>query len=55
VAQNAIVIPLWQLGTYVAVSSGVRPKGRDGNAVALDPFDLFANVEQWELEAPPSR
>ena len=55
VAQTAIVIPLWQLGTYVALSSGVHPRDRHGNAVALDPFDLFANVEQWELTAEPVR
>jgi ABC-type oligopeptide transport system substrate-binding subunit len=55
VAQNAVLIPLWQLGTYVALAPGVRPKDRDDNPVALDPFDLFANVEHWELVAEPVR
>jgi hypothetical protein len=55
VAQDAIVIPLWQLGTYVALSSGVDPQDRHGNPAALDPFDLFANIEQWELTAEPIR
>jgi peptide/nickel transport system substrate-binding protein len=55
VAQNAIVIPLWQLGTYVALAPDVRPRNRDDRPVPLNPFDLFANVEHWHLEADPSR
>ena len=53
VAQSAIVIPLWQLGTYVALSPSVRPKDRAGNPVALNRFDLFGGVEHWELEVEP--
>ncbi len=53
IAREAVVVPLWQLGTYVAVAPGLHPKDRAGRAAALDPFDLFANVEHWELEAKP--
>jgi ABC-type transport system substrate-binding protein len=51
VARNGVLIPLWQLGTYVAISRSVHPKDRHGNAITLDPFDPFGNVEHWELEA----
>jgi ABC-type transport system substrate-binding protein len=46
VARTAIVIPLWQLDTYVAVADVVKD-------ATLDPLVLFGNVEQWRLE--PSR
>ena len=53
--QNAVMIPLWQLGTYVAVSETLRRKGPDGKPVELDPFDLYGDVADWELEAEPPR
>lgn len=44
VARSAAIIPLWQLDTYVAVSSSVQD-------ATLDPWVLFGNVERWRLEA----
>jgi peptide/nickel transport system substrate-binding protein len=44
IARNAIVIPLWQLKTYVAVSDRLE------NA-ALDPVTLYGDVERWTLKA----
>ena len=51
VAESAIVIPLWQLGTYVAISSNVVPRDRAGNPIVLDPFDPYGDVPFWELGA----
>jgi ABC-type oligopeptide transport system substrate-binding subunit len=51
VAEGAIVIPLWQLGTYVAVAPNVALLDRDGNAADLDPFDPYDTVPYWELKA----
>jgi ABC-type transport system substrate-binding protein len=42
VAQTAVIIPLWQLDTYMAISS--RLKARPESQA------LFANVEDWTLE-----
>ncbi|HWB12174.1 MAG TPA: ABC transporter substrate-binding protein [Pirellulales bacterium] len=42
IAQTAVIIPLWQLDTYVAV--GDRLKARP------ESHSLFANVEHWTLE-----
>ena len=60
VARKAIVIPLWQLDTYVAVSPRLRLQDSRGRTVAwerLDMFrnlDLFGDVEYWQLEAEGS-
>ncbi len=51
VAESAIVIPLWQLGTYVAVAPNVVLRDRDGNAADWDPFDPYGSVPYWELKA----
>jgi ABC-type transport system substrate-binding protein len=40
--EKAIVIPLWQLDTYVAVDDALRN-------VRLDPWVLYGNVEEWDL------
>ncbi len=48
VARNAILIPLWQLDTYVAVADNVRD-------AVLDPLVLFGNVEHWGLVPAPGR
>jgi hypothetical protein len=45
-ARSAILIPLWQLDTYVAVSDQLR-------YTALDPFDFYNGIENWELVARP--
>jgi ABC-type transport system substrate-binding protein len=42
VFENAIVIPLWQLDTYVAVDEALEN-------VRLDPWVLYGNVEEWDL------
>ncbi len=42
-ARSAVVIPLWQLDTYVAISAEVQ------NA-SLDPRVLFGQIERWRLE-----
>lgn len=42
IAQQALIVPLWQLDSYVAVSDSLK------NA-AFDPIYLFRNVENWEL------
>lgn len=44
IARNAIVIPLWQLKTYVAVSDRLED-------ARLDPFVLYGDVERWTLRA----
>lgn len=43
VFKNGIVIPLWQLDTYVAVDDALKN-------VWLDPWVLYGNVEQWNLQ-----
>ncbi|MBN2578161.1 MAG: hypothetical protein JXB10_04145 [Pirellulales bacterium] len=43
VARTAVVIPLWQLRTYVAVSQRLRD-------AVLDPLILFGNVERWKVD-----
>ena len=43
IARTAVVIPLWQLDTYVAVHASLK------NAT-LDPVSLFGNVEQWNIQ-----
>ena len=48
IARNAVVIPLWQLDTYVALANCVRE-------ATLDPFVLFGNIQHWELKAGPAR
>ncbi len=40
--KQAIVIPLWQLDTYVAVDEALT--------VRLDPWVLYGNVEEWDLK-----
>jgi ABC-type oligopeptide transport system substrate-binding subunit len=45
-ARNAVLIPLWQLDTYVAVSDQLRH-------TAFDPFDFYDGIENWELLARP--
>jgi len=61
VTSNAIIIPLWQLDTYVAVSRRLainNAKGPVGRLQRKDLFrnlDLFRDVEHWELKAGPSR
>jgi ABC-type transport system substrate-binding protein len=42
IATNAIVIPLWQLDTYVAVSDRLHN-------ITLDPWTLFGDVQDWSL------
>ena len=42
VARTALIIPLWQLDLYVALSDRL-------DNVTLDPYVLFGNVEQWTL------
>jgi MarR-like DNA-binding transcriptional regulator SgrR of sgrS sRNA len=42
IAKNAIVVPLWQLDTYVAVSERLQN-------VTLDPRTLFSDVQHWSL------
>ncbi len=41
--KNAIVIPLWQLDTYVGVDDALKN-------VRLDPWVLYGNVEEWDLQ-----
>jgi ABC-type transport system substrate-binding protein len=41
--KRAIVIPLWQLDTYVAVDDALKN-------VRLDPWVLYGNVEEWNLQ-----
>jgi hypothetical protein len=48
VNRKAIVIPLWQLDVYVAVSGRLAD-------VTLDPFILFGDVDQWRLRPLSSR
>jgi ABC-type transport system substrate-binding protein len=43
IARNAIVIPLWQLKTYVAMSDRLEN-------TTLDPFVLYGDVERWTLK-----
>ena len=43
VARQAIIVPLWQLDTYVAVSDQLEN-------VTLDPFTLFGNIERWNIK-----
>jgi hypothetical protein len=44
VARNALVIPLWQLDTFIAISSSVViPNNR------LNPFAPYCNVQEWSL------
>ena len=40
--RRALLIPLWQLDTYVVVQRNVRN-------VTLDPVNLFGNIENWEI------
>lgn len=42
IAKNAIVIPLWQLETYLAVSDRLKN-------VTVDPWVLFGEVHRWSL------
>ena len=42
IAKNAILIPLWQLDTYLAVSERLKN-------VTLDPWALFGDVHRWSL------
>jgi ABC-type oligopeptide transport system substrate-binding subunit len=61
VARNAVVIPLWQLDTYVALSPRLRLKDARGNVVERNRLDLFGNLDLladarcWELAARGSR
>lgn len=41
--ENAFVIPLWQLDTYVAVDDALKD-------LKLDPWVLYGNVEDWRLD-----
>lgn len=43
IAQQAWIIPLWQLDTYVAISDSLEN-------VQLDPIYLFDEVDRWELK-----
>jgi len=47
VARQAVVIPLWQLDTYVAVSDRLE-------SFSLDPLTLFGDVEKWTIRPGPS-
>ena len=42
VNRRAVVIPLWQLDTYVAMSELIR-------GARLDPFAFWDNIDEWEL------
>jgi peptide/nickel transport system substrate-binding protein len=43
VARTAIVVPLWQLSTYVAVDQALK-------GAELDPLTPFGDVANWELK-----
>lgn len=57
VSRHAIVIPLWQLDTYLALSPRLKLSDSAGREVRLARGDLFGNldlfrdVQHWQLEA----
>jgi len=47
VFRKAVIIPLWQLDVYIAVSKRLEN-------VTLDPFVVFGGAERWSIRAEPT-